>query len=59
LYLRPAQHDAVVADASGDKLDAVLCMVQAAIAQQCHEQGDLRYGLPTDMDTLEGWITGV
>lgn len=59
LYLRPAQHDAVVADASGDKLDAVLCMVQAAIAQQCHEQGDLRYGLPKDMDTLEGWITGV
>ena len=59
LYLRPAQHDAVVADASGDKLDAVLCMVQAAMAQQCHEQGDMRYGLPTDMDTLEGWITGV
>ena len=48
-----------VADASGDKLDAVLCMVQAAMAQQCHEQGDMRYGLPTDMDTLEGWITGV
>lgn len=59
LYLRPAQHDAVVADASGDKLDAVLCMVQAAVAQQCHEQGDMRYGLPKDMDTLEGWITGV
>jgi len=59
LYLRPAQHDAVVADASGDKLDAVLCMVQAAMAQQCHEQGDRRYGLPKDMDTLEGWITGV
>ena len=59
LYLRPAQHDAVVADASGDKLDAVLCMVQAAMAQQCHEQGDMRYGLPKDMDTLEGWITGV
>jgi len=49
----------LVADASGDKLDAVLCMVQAAVAQQCHEKGDLRYGLPKDMDTLEGWITGV
>lgn len=59
LYLRPAQHDAVVADASGDKLDAVLCMVQAAVAHQCREQGDMRYGLPKDMDTLEGWITGV
>lgn len=59
LYLRPAQHDVVVADASGDKLDAVLCMVQAAVAQQCRERGDMRYGLPKDMDTLEGWITGV
>lgn len=59
LYLRPAQHDVVVADASGDKLDAVLCMVQAAVAQRCREQGDVRYGLPKDMDTLEGWITGV
>ena len=59
LYLRPAQHDALVADASGDKLDAVLCMVQAAIAQQRHEAGHKPYGLPADMDALEGWIIGV
>lgn len=59
LYLRPAQHDALVADASGDKLDAVLCMVQAAMAQQQHEAGLKPYGLPADMDALEGWIIGV
>ncbi|NBW54295.1 MAG: DUF429 domain-containing protein [Betaproteobacteria bacterium] len=59
LYLRPAQHDDLVQDASGDKLDAVLCMVQAAVAQQHHERGDKRYGLPLDMDPLEGWIIGV
>ena len=59
LYLRPAQHDALVADASGDKLDAVLCMVQAAMAQQRHAAGETPYGLPADMDALEGWIIGV
>jgi hypothetical protein len=59
LYLRPAQHDALVQDASGDKLDAVLCMVQAAMAQQRHADGDKLYSLPPEMDTLEGWIIGV
>ncbi len=55
LRLTPAQHDDLVADASGDKLDAVLCMVQSAWALQQHEQGHGRYGLP-DFDPLEGWI---
>jgi hypothetical protein len=32
LKLTPAQHDALIADASGDRLDAVLCLVQAAWA---------------------------
>ena len=59
LYLRPAQHDALVADASGDKLDAVLCMVQAAMAQLRHAEGNTLYGLPPEMDALEGWIIGV
>ena len=59
LYLRPAQHDALVQDASGDKLDAVLCMVQAALAHQRHVAGDKLYGLPSEMDVLEGWIIGV
>ena len=40
-------------DASGDSLDAVLCLVQAAWAQA---QGAPGYGLPPHLDPLEGWI---
>lgn len=53
LKLSHAQRDALVEDASGDSLDAVLCLVQAAWAQQ---QGAPRYGLPEQLDPLEGWI---
>jgi hypothetical protein len=53
LKLTHAQHDALVEDASGDSLDAVLCMVQAAWAQR---EGAPRYGLPAELDPLEGWI---
>jgi hypothetical protein len=42
-------------DASGDALDATLCLVQAAWAQAQHEAGDPQYGLP-HFDPLEGWI---
>ncbi|MFM6990207.1 MAG: DUF429 domain-containing protein [Rhodoferax sp.] len=59
LHLSHAQRDALVADASGDTLDAVLCLMQAAWAQQRHAQGDALYGLPADVDPLEGWIVGV
>ena len=55
LKLTHAQHDTLVDDASGDSLDAVLCMVQAAWAQAQHEAGDAHYGLPV-CDPLEGWI---
>ncbi len=55
LKLTHAQHDTLVDDASGDSLDAVLCMVQAAWAHAQHEAGDAHYGLP-DCDPLEGWI---
>jgi Protein of unknown function (DUF429) len=55
LKLTHAQHDTLVDDASGDSLDAVLCMVQAAWAQHQHEAGDPHYGLPV-CDPLEGWI---
>jgi len=54
--LSHAQRDALVEDASGDSLDAVLCLVQAAWAQQQHAQGAPLYGLPPGMDGLEGWI---
>jgi hypothetical protein len=51
LRLTHAQRDALAADASGDELDAVLCLVQAAWAAR--EPG---YGLPPGVDPLEGWI---
>ena len=51
LALSHAQRDGLVADAAGDRLDAVLCLMQAAWAvQQPHA------GLPRDVDGLEGWI---
>jgi len=53
LKLSHAQRDALVHDASGDSLDAVLCLVQAAWAAQ---QGAPHYGLPAQLDPLEGWI---
>jgi hypothetical protein len=56
LKVSHAQRDAVVADASGDALDAVLCMLQAAWGGRQHEQGAPLYGLPADVDPLEGWI---
>jgi Protein of unknown function (DUF429) len=56
LKLSHAQRDALAGDARGDTLDAVLCLVQAAWAQAQFDAGDLRYGLPSDMDPLEGWI---
>jgi hypothetical protein len=56
LKLTHAQRDALVADASGDSLDAVLCLLQAAWAQRAHSQGDPWYGLPPSLDPLEGWI---
>ena len=36
---------------SGDRLDAVLCLVQAAVASRLEH-----YGLPDDIDPVEGWI---
>ena len=51
LKLSAAQRDALADDASGDALDAVLCLVQAAWAAQ-----QPAWGLPAGVDPLEGWI---
>lgn len=51
IALSHAQRDAVVDDASGDRLDALLCLVQAAWAST--QPG---HGLPQQVDPLEGWI---
>ena len=53
LKLTHSQRDMLVGDAKGDSLDAVLCLMQAAWA---HGQGAPRYGLPVNVDPLEGWI---
>jgi hypothetical protein len=52
LRLSDAQRRQVLDDASGDGLDAVLCMLQAAWAA-----GRANHGLPDNVDALEGWIT--
>lgn len=55
LKLSHAQRDDLAADPTGDRLDAVLCLLQAAWAQHRQGQGHARFGLP-DFDPLEGWI---
>ena len=62
LRLTHAQRDALADDASGDSLDAVLCLVQAAWAawHQARGTGPANgpgWGLPA-FDALEGWIVG-
>ena len=46
----------LVSDATGDRLDAVLCSLQAAWALQRWESN---YGLPSAIDPIEGWIAMV
>ena len=52
IRLTHAQRDDLAADASGDRLDAVLCLMQAAWAST-----QPNHGVPADVDPLEGWIT--
>jgi len=54
LKLTHAQRDWLVDDASGDRLDAVLCLMQAAWASTRPEGG-----LPKKLDAVEGWIATV
>jgi hypothetical protein len=56
LKLTHAQRDRLIDDATGDSLDAVLCLMQAAWARSQHEAGHPRFGLPAVVDPLEGWI---
>lgn len=55
LKLTNTQRDALADDPSGDSLDAVLCLLQAAWAERQHQAGRPRWGLP-EFDPLEGWI---
>ena len=54
LAISPAWRRRLVADGSGDLLDAVICGLQAA-----HAAALPRYGLPRVLDQLEGWIASV
>ncbi len=56
LKMSHALRDVIIDDASGDSLDAVICLMQAAWAEQRNRFGDPRFGLPLAMDPLEGWI---
>jgi hypothetical protein len=53
LQIGAADRRAIVADASGDLLDAVLCLVQAAAAAARPD-----HGVPAGIDGVEGWIVG-
>jgi hypothetical protein len=55
LKLSHAQREQLIEDASGDSLDAALCMLQAHWAYGQHLAGKKNYGLPK-FDPLEGWI---
>jgi len=54
LDITPAWSRRLVADGRGDLLDAVICGLQAA-----HAARQPGYGLPRDLDSLEGWIASV
>ena len=54
LTLTPTWRRRIIADGSGDLLDAVICALQAA-----HAATLTRYGLPRSLDPLEGWIAAV
>ncbi|KTT21432.1 DUF429 domain-containing protein [Pseudacidovorax intermedius] len=47
-----------VDDASGDALDAALCLMLAAWGEARAESEGPGFGLPARMDPLEGWIVG-
>ena len=56
LKLTPAQRDHLASDPQGDRVDAVLCLLQAGWADIRRSQGDARAAQPHDMDRVEGWI---
>ena len=53
LHLDASDRAAIAADAGGDLIDAVLCLMQAAWAER-----QPRHGLPEAVDAVEGWIVG-
>ncbi|MEQ1880099.1 MAG: DUF429 domain-containing protein [Burkholderiales bacterium] len=56
LHARPSMIKVLAADPGADRLDAAICAIQAAWAWQRRESN---YGLPSEIDPIEGWITTV
>ncbi len=56
LSLESRQRGALIEDASGDLLDATLALVQSAWSLRV---GSPDFGLPREIDPLEGWIATV
>ncbi|HQZ02105.1 MAG TPA: DUF429 domain-containing protein [Thauera sp.] len=55
LVLSEAHRTTLIDDASADHLDATLALLQAAA---CALAGAPHFGLPANLDPLEGWIAG-
>lgn len=53
VHIRDQEADLMIRDGSGDRLDALLCAVQASWA---YTQRHRNFGIPEDCDPLEGWI---
>ncbi|MFN3652103.1 MAG: DUF429 domain-containing protein [Armatimonadota bacterium] len=49
----PGMAESLVEDGTADRLDSLLCAVQAAWA---YTRRDCGWGIPRDADSLEGWI---
>ncbi|WP_418129486.1 DUF429 domain-containing protein [Variovorax sp. 375MFSha3.1] len=56
LAVTAPQRAELLADARGDDIDAVLCLLQAAWGLQRAASPGPGHGLPEDFDPLEGWI---
>jgi hypothetical protein len=56
LGVTASQRAELLADARGDDIDAVLCLLQAAWGRQRAGSEGPGYGLPQGFDALEGWI---
>jgi hypothetical protein len=54
LRITPSWRAAMIADGSGDLMDAAICALQAAHASRLPN-----YGFPDVVDPLEGWIASV
>lgn len=56
LVLGAREREQLLDDVKGDRIDAVLCLVQAAWAARHASSPGPGFGLPADMDPIEGWI---